>query len=79
MIRDIEDDLVAVSWAKWYGAYNDRLGSVSKTHIVSGDGDTTLCGKQVPSEAEAEGEWGGSIFSADCKRCKNKMWEKAYV
>lgn len=78
-MRDIEHDLGTVWWKRWVGAYNDRLGDGSKTHLTNDYGNTTLCGRQVPSESKAEVEGGGSIFSADCKRCENKMRENGYV
>lgn len=71
-MNDIAHADEAIRWAKWVAPYYDHLGSLSKTHLVSGDGKTTLCGRQVPSEADAYEIEGDSIWTADCKRCLAK-------
>tara|TARA_R100001086_G_scaffold70773_1_gene33874 strand:+ start:423 stop:665 length:243 start_codon:yes stop_codon:yes gene_type:complete len=59
----------SVNWQKPIRPFHKCRTQNSKTHILNGDGNTTLCGKQIPSVRRG---YQVSILDgsfADCKAC----------
>ena len=59
----------SVNWEKPIPPFHKCRTQNSKTHVLNDDGNTTLCGKQIPS---VSGGYRVSILDsnfADCKVC----------
>ena len=63
-------DQESICWSKWGASYSDGETPSPKTHILSDDGNTTLCGKDIPSVTDVYQVSIMDIEFANCKACK---------
>jgi hypothetical protein len=61
-----------VAWEKFKFNENGDLYPITKTHFTEDKGDTTLCGRTVPSNELAASEGFGDKNHVECKLCQNK-------
>jgi len=62
-------DQESIRWEKWSASHPGCVNPSPETHILSDDGNTTLCSKDIPSVFD---EYQVSIMDiefADCKVC----------